>query len=120
MRLPPAGGRASTWPALHPVSIGQPPLARALYALPVIVQRPALPPDSNPHINAERAAGSSFLKLNARRFGALFLSAGWSRCCSRSPRLLIIPLRREPLRTRAGLLALGCGRAMPEGVARRD
>lgn len=100
------------------VSLGQPPLARALYALPALVQRPKLPPDSILTINAERAAGETFLKLNAARFQPLYLSARFvALVLSCLTGWLIFVLAREVYGPAAGLLALAAWVASPEAVA---
>ena len=100
------------------VSLGQPPLARALYALPALVQRPALPPDSILTINAERAAGETFLKLNASRFQPLYLSARFvALALSLVTGWLVFVFAREIYGPAAGLLALAAWVASPEAVA---
>jgi hypothetical protein len=100
------------------VSIGQPPLARALYALPVMALHPKLPPDSILAINAERAAGHSFLALNAGRFEALYWTGRFvALLLSLGLGLLIFGFARELYGEGGGLLALGAWAAMPEAVA---
>lgn len=100
------------------VSLGQPPLARALYALPALAQRPALPPDSILQINAERAMGESFLKLNAKRFQPLYVAGRFVALgMSLITGLLVFALARDLYGPAAGLLALAAWAAMPEAVA---
>ncbi|MEO5616129.1 MAG: glycosyltransferase family 39 protein, partial [Candidatus Eisenbacteria bacterium] len=100
------------------VSVGQPPLARALYALPVMPLRPKLPPDSILVINAERAAGHSFLSLNADRFETLYITARFvALLMSLGVGILIFAFARSLYGPAAGLLALAAWVAMPEAVA---
>ena len=100
------------------VSIGQPPLARALYALPIMPMRPKLPPDSILVINAERAAGESFLKRNAARFETLYITSRFvALLMSFAVGLLIFTLARGFYGPAAGLLGLAAWVASPEAVA---
>jgi len=100
------------------VSIGQPPLARALYALPIMPMRPELPPDSILVINAERAAGKSFLERNAARFETLYVTARFvGLLMSWATGLLIFAFARGLYGPAAGLVALGAWVACPEAVA---
>jgi hypothetical protein len=100
------------------VSLGQPPLARALYALPIVPMRPALPPDSILTLNAERAAGRSFLALNAARFERLYLAGRVvALALSLVLGLLIFGWARRLYGRRGGLLALAAWVALPESVA---
>lgn len=100
------------------VSLGQPPLARAVYALPALLQRPALPPDSILGINEERAAGETFLRLNASRFQPLYLSSRFvALALSCLTGWLIFVFARGIYGPSAGLLALAAWVASPEVVA---
>jgi len=100
------------------VSLGQPPLARAVYALPALVQRPNLPPDSILTINAERAAGASFLRRNASRFQSIYLASRFvALAFSLLTGWLIFVFARELYGPAAGLLALAAWVASPEAVA---
>ena len=100
------------------VSIAQPPLARALYALPVMAMRPVVPPDSLLRIGAERTLAESFVRLNASRYPrmvivarfvglALSLLLGW----------LIFGLASGICGEAAGLLALAAWAVFPDAVA---
>jgi hypothetical protein len=100
------------------VSLAQPPLARALFALPVMAMRPVLPPDSLLKIGAERSMAESFVNLNAARFQRLLIVArmvglllslllGW----------LIFRLARECYGSAAGLFALAAWVTLPDVVA---
>jgi hypothetical protein len=100
------------------VSLGQPPLARALYALPVMLAHPALPPDSVLGINAERAMAQSFLHLNAARFQTLYGIARFvALLLSLLTGLLVYRLARGLYGGAAGLLALAAWVAFPDVVA---
>ena len=100
------------------VSVAQPPLARALFAAPVMALQPVLPPDSILSINAERPAGQAFLSLNAGRFESLFHAGRWvALLMSIAVGLMIFSFARSLYGNGAGLVALGVWCLMPEAVA---
>jgi len=100
------------------ISIAQPPLARALFALPVMAFHPALPPDSLLPIGAERSMAASFVHLNAARFQFLLIVA---RCVGLLLSLLlgwlVFRFARERYGSAGGLLALAVWAALPDAVA---
>jgi 4-amino-4-deoxy-L-arabinose transferase-like glycosyltransferase len=104
------------------VSFAQPPLAKTLCALPALALGAKLPPDSLvPHGPAEIAegpAGEAFMRLNARRFHALYFAA---RCVtvlfSLALGWLVWRFARRLHGPRGALLAVALYAFAPEAIA---